>query len=73
MISYSKRKIAESKLNLNPFPYFVVKNLIPNKELNKINKILPSFKIFQMKIYTIKAYQKQKKLFSQVQLIQKVK
>ena len=43
MISYSKKKILQSKLNLSPFPYFVVKNLIPSKDLNKINKILPSF------------------------------
>ena len=43
MISYSKKKIFQSKLNLSPFPYFVVKNLIPSKDLNKIIKILPGF------------------------------
>ena len=43
MLNYAKKKINQSKLNVNPFPYFVVNNLIPKKELEKIRKILPSF------------------------------
>ena len=43
MLNYAKKKINQSKLNVKPFPYFVVNNLIPKKELEKIRKILPSF------------------------------
>tara|TARA_Y100001970_G_C14243061_1_gene866117 strand:+ start:92 stop:883 length:792 start_codon:yes stop_codon:yes gene_type:complete len=44
MLNHALNKIKKSKLKLEPFPYFVVKNLIPPKELKKLNKILPSFK-----------------------------
>lgn len=47
MKKYVINKIKKSKLNLKPFPYFVVKNLIPNKEIKKINDILPDFKDIQ--------------------------
>lgn len=40
---YVKSKIANSNLKIKPFPYFTIKNLLPYKELNKLNKILPSF------------------------------
>lgn len=40
---YAKNKIESSILKNKPFPYFAVKNLIPHKELNQLNKILPSF------------------------------
>ena len=43
MLNFAKKKINKSKLNVEPFPYFVVNNLIPQKELEKITKILPSF------------------------------
>ena len=42
MLNHALNKI-KSKLKLEPFPYFVVKNLIP-KRIKKLNKILPSFK-----------------------------
>jgi len=43
MLKFARKKIEQSKLYNHPFPYFVVNNLIPKKELDKINKILPSF------------------------------
>ncbi len=52
MLKYSLNQIKKSKLYLNPFPYFVVKNLIPKKNLRKLNSILPSFEdITEKKIY----------------------
>jgi len=47
MLNHALNKINKSKLNLKPFPYFVVDNLIPSKDLKKINKILPSFRDIQ--------------------------
>ena len=44
MLDYAKKKIKQSKLYSKPFPFFVVYDLIPKKKLDKINKILPSFK-----------------------------
>lgn len=44
MLDYSKKKIRNSKLNLYPFPYFIVNDLIPKKELKKIDKVLPNYK-----------------------------
>lgn len=44
MLNYAKKQITKSKLNVYPFPYFVVNNLIPKQDLKEINKILPSFK-----------------------------
>ena len=43
MFKYAKNKINKSKVNINPFPYFVVNNLIPSDELKKLNSVLPSF------------------------------
>ena len=63
MLSYAKKKIAKSKLNVNPFPYFIVNDLIPKKELEKINKILPSFEeVVEKDIYFQSASQTKKTL-----------
>ena len=46
------KKIKNSQLRTSPFPHFVVKNLIPLKELNKLNKILPDFdEVYDEAIY----------------------
>ena len=37
------KKIIDAKLNIEPFPYFVVKNMIPKNKLEELNKILPNF------------------------------
>ena len=37
------KKIIDAKLNIEPFPYFVVKNMIPKNKLEELNKILPDF------------------------------
>ena len=49
MIEYAKKKIKQSKLYTEPFPFFVVNDLIPKKELDKINRILPSFNVITEK------------------------
>lgn len=52
MLKYSLNQVKKSKLNFKPFPYFVVRNLIPRKNLKKLNSILPSFEdITEKKIY----------------------
>ena len=63
MLNYVKKKINQSKLNVKPFPYFVVNNLIPKKELEKIRKILPSFNDIKEKMCTFRVYPKRKKLY----------
>ena len=63
MLKYSLNQIKKSKLYLNPFPYFVVKNLIPKKNLRKLNSILPSFEDITEKKYTSRAPLGQKKLY----------
>ena len=40
MINFTKKQIFKSKLETSPFPYFVVRNLIPKADLKKLNKIL---------------------------------
>jgi|TARA_Y200000002_G_C22628613_1_gene641404 hypothetical protein len=63
MLEYAKNKIKKSKLNIEPFPYFVVKDLIPKKDLDKINRILPSFsEIIEKDIYFQSASQTKKTL-----------
>jgi len=63
MIEYAKKKIEQSKLYNEPFPFFVVNDLIPKKELDKINKILPSFsEITEKDIYFQSASQTKKTL-----------
>jgi hypothetical protein len=44
MLSYLKKQINNAKLHLEPYPYFVINNLLPEKKLKNLNKILPSFK-----------------------------
>ena len=62
MLDYVKKKIKQSKLYSEPFPFFVVYDLIP-KELDKINKILPSFnKIKEKDIYFQSSSQTKKTL-----------
>ena len=34
------KKIIDAKLNIEPFPYFVVKNMIPKNKVEELNKIL---------------------------------
>lgn len=43
MINFTKKQVLKSKVEINPFPYFVVKNLLPKSDLKKLNKVLPSF------------------------------
>ena len=43
MYNFIKKKILDAKLNIDPFPYFVVKDLIPKNKLEELNKILPNF------------------------------
>ena len=63
MLDYAKKKIKQSKLYSKPFPFFVVYDLIPKKELDKINKILPSFKeITEKDIYFQSSSQTKKTL-----------
>lgn len=63
MLDYVKKKIKQSKLYSEPFPFFVVYDLIPKKELDKINKILPSFnKIKEKDIYFQSSSQTKKTL-----------
>jgi hypothetical protein len=63
MIEHAKKKIKQSKLYNEPFPFFVVNDLIPKKELNKINRILPSFnEITEKDIYFQSASQTKKTL-----------
>ena len=63
MIEYAKKKIEQSKLYNEPFPFFVVNDLIPKKELDKVNRILPSFsEITEKDIYFQSASQTKKTL-----------
>ena len=43
MINFTKKQVLKSKVEINPFPYFVVKNLLPKSDLKKLNQVLPSF------------------------------
>lgn len=44
MLRHASKVIKKTKLGINPFPHLFVKNLIPKKELKKLNRILPSFR-----------------------------
>ena len=44
MFKDAKKKIENSKIYLNPFPYLFLKNFLTQKDISKINKELPSFK-----------------------------
>ena len=44
MFKHAVKQIEKSKLNIKPFPYFKVNNLIPAKNLQNLNKALPGFK-----------------------------
>lgn len=39
-----KKKINSSKLNTKPFPHIVIKNFLPKKTLDELNKTLPNYK-----------------------------
>ena len=43
MFEQVKEKVEKGKIQLKPFPYLFLKNLINIKELRKLNKILPSY------------------------------
>ncbi len=52
MLNYTLSQLRKSKLQVEPFPYFVIDNLIPKKNLDQLNKILPGFnEITEKKIY----------------------
>ena len=44
MLEFIKKKILDSKIHTNPYPYIFIKNFIDRKDLKKINGILPSYK-----------------------------
>lgn len=63
MLNHIIKEIDKSKLQIKPFPYFVVKNLIPKKDLKEINKLLPNYKDIKEKdIYFQSASQTKKTL-----------
>ena len=63
MLNHIIKQINKSKLQIKPFPYFVVKNLIPKKDLKEINKLLPNYKDIKEKdIYFQSASQTKKTL-----------
>ena len=73
MINFTKNKILKSKLYNEPFPYFVVNNLIPKPKLDKLNKVLPSFDevsgkdiLYQSTSKTKKTFLPSSKLFKQL-------
>ena len=39
MLNHIIKQINKSKLQIKPFPYFVVKNLIPKKDLKEIKRL----------------------------------
>ena len=43
MINQIRKKISESKVNLEPFPYIFIKNIFSDSYVNKLNKSLPSY------------------------------
>ena len=43
MLKHALSVVKKAKLKTDPFPYIFVKNLLPKKELLRLNKILPSF------------------------------
>lgn len=52
MIKTVINKINKSKLNIEPFPHFVIENLIPKKQLKELNKIIPNYEeINESEIY----------------------
>ena len=43
MFTAAKQKIQKTKVQENPFPFLFIKNLISNKDLNSLNKVLPNY------------------------------
>ncbi len=70
MIKVLKKKIKKSKINLNPFPHFIIKDFLPKETLEKLNKSLPEFNnvnknqiIFQSSSETKKTIMPDSKIF----------
>ena len=43
MFKIAKQKIENTKIQQDPFPFLFVRNLISNKDLKKLNKVLPNY------------------------------
>ena len=41
MFKIAKQKIENTKIQQDPFPFLFVRNLISNKDLKRLNKVLP--------------------------------
>ena len=43
MFKIAKQKIENTKIQQDPFPFLFVRNLISNKDLKRLNKVLPNY------------------------------
>ena len=73
MFNTSKKNILNSKLNLKPYPYIFIRNLIDKKSLLKLNHILPSFEdlnskeiLYQSKSQTKKTIMPDSKIYKKL-------
>ena len=73
MFNTSKKSILNSKLNLKPYPYIFIKNLLDKESLKKLNQILPSFEdlnskeiLYQSKSQTKKTIMPDSKIYKQL-------
>ena len=44
MLNAAKNKILKTRVQKDPFPYLFVRNLISEKDLYNLNKVLPNYK-----------------------------
>ena len=73
MLNTPKKKIIKSKLNLKPYPYIFIKNLLDKKSLKELNQILPSFEdlnskeiLYQSKSQTKKTIMPDSQIYKQL-------
>jgi hypothetical protein len=73
MLNTPKKNIIKSKLNLKPYPYIFIKNLLDKKSLKELNQILPSFKdlnskeiLYQSKSQTKKTIMPDSQIYKQL-------
>ena len=59
LYNFVKKKIISSKIETYPYPFFLVKNLLPQKEVINQKKLYPVL-IKLVKMFFFKVFQKQK-------------
>ena len=72
MFKTAKQKIENTKIQQDPFPFLFVRNLISNKDLKRLNKVLPNYDAIVNDEILYQSKSKSKKLFYQNQRIKKL-